>query len=195
MRLAGLGILVIFLASYGIGQAQSSKQVVERFLKVDTQGIRLTSAGWREADALFTKESTAPPRLEIVVVTNGYRITERTHGPDTAKFYVGYETLGKLNDRLRFVPEESRVQVRTFQEYTVVRGSKRWRLDPSDQMLKEITTSLTWRIEGVQPANAFLAVGGVLQYLKFQSQRSGKLSLRTNSKRSIPELKKYNKTN
>lgn len=189
-RLAVAGMLAVYLGSYLIGQAQSPRQVLDQLLKIDMRDLRLTPVGWREADALFTKESSAPPKLQVVIVANHYGVSEGVHEPGMTKFYVGYETLGKLDDQLRFVADASRTEVRNFQEYTVTLGSKRWELSPSDQRVKEITVPLGRRIEGVQPANA---VNGALQYLKSRTDKSDDPSIKTNAKRSIAELEKYDK--
>jgi hypothetical protein len=171
---------VIFAAlSAGvIGQAspRSPKDIVSEFVKLDVEGKRLSSEGWKHADELFVTPGPRPETKRIIVIAPGSSISQ-TGKPDADRdFYFGYEELGTLDiPSLRFVPTVVAEETRSYLEYQVVDDAR------GGELL----------ISGKQPAEMHLTVSAALDLLRNDSKTSHGEPANGNAERSIRTLEKY----
>src|SRR5579863_5397652 len=75
----------------------SPKGVLERFVKMDVEGERLTPQGWHRADALFVKSSKPFQPKVVLVIARSYAISRAPEKTSTTEFYMGYEEVGHIN--------------------------------------------------------------------------------------------------
>lgn len=152
--------------------AQKPMDVVQRFVRIDTDGERLTPDGWREADRLFLRHSTPPQDRRIIVIEKHYKVSESTL-PTNAGYYLGYWQIGRLDSSLRLHPFVSKTETRFFDKFVVQK------------------TGAGWKIEGPQPTEMHLTPEAAIRYLTEMRDNSTDASAKSNASRSIEILKRY----
>jgi hypothetical protein len=152
--------------------AQEPIVVIQRFVRMDVEGKRLSADGWREADQFFTHHSTPPREKRIIVIAKRYKVSESTL-PANAGYYLGYWQIGRLDSSLRLHPFASKVETRFFDKFAVHK------------------TEAGWKIEGRQPTEMHLTPNAAVRYLSEMRDRSTDVSVRSNAAKSIAILKRY----
>src|SRR5579871_4452475 len=96
--LTGLLSLVSSIAGQTVDPADSPRQVLEAYLKMDSEGGRLSARGWEQAAQFFVKPGPAPASY-VVAVTYGDRITDPTHfkGKNRARIEVICSAQGQID--------------------------------------------------------------------------------------------------
>jgi hypothetical protein len=130
----------------------SPKDIVDKFVKMDVEGERLTPEGWHQADALFVKSSEPPHTKVLLVIARHYAVseaTEKTEKTNRTEFYMGYEEVGRIDTTsLRFAPSNSGNATRSFDKYTVLlegNGSPEWRIDAAQPPAMHLTAEAAMR--------------------------------------------------
>src|SRR5436190_1862095 len=82
-------LFVIAAAQPSLASKKSPKTVVEEFWKMDTEGGRLTEAGWRAADAFFVRPVEPPEDKVILVIDKDFSVWDPTVKGTSARVIVG----------------------------------------------------------------------------------------------------------
>ena len=153
-----------------VTSTKSPKDVVERFMKMDAKGLRLTPDGWQNADALFVT-STEPFRPDFVtVIAPNYQASTMTGGPDTTVF-VGYEEVGKVDTALLRFSKVNNRMMKEFDKYTVV-----------------LTDAREWKIAGSQPKVMHLTPTAAMRYIEDRSTKVSDPKIKKNAAESLKTL-------
>jgi hypothetical protein len=172
MKLQFSTIIVTLACLTGVHSgAQPPIDVVRQFVRLDTEGRRLTVDGWRAADQLLTDHSTPPQEKRIVVIAKHYKVSESGLPANTA-YYLGYWQIGRLDSALRFHPFASRIETRFGDKFAVQK------------------TGAGWKIRGSQPREMHLTPSAAIRYLTEIGKRSS-AAIKSNAAKSLATLKRY----
>ena len=173
MWMAAIIAAVAVFVLPAITSTTSPKGVVERFAKMDAEGVRLTPEGWHEADALFVKSSEPFQPTVIVIIAPSSQVTTMTGGPDTT-VYVGYEEVGKVDTAsLRFA-KISNGFMKEFDTYTVVS-----------------TAARGWKIDGGQPKAMHLTAKAAVRYVEQKRAATSDLQVKKNADETLKRLAQF----
>jgi hypothetical protein len=180
--------IAVFVVSVR-GSTTSPKDVMERFVKMDIEGARLTPQGWHEADALFVKPSEPSQPKVLVVIARHYAVSEGTAKGNTGEFYMGYEEVGRINtSSLYFMPSSSGIEMRSFDKYTLVLTNA-YRTPAVDKdSTKGIQAPVEWRIDGVQPVAMHLTADAAMRYVTRIRAETSDRAIQKNADTSLTKL-------
>jgi hypothetical protein len=167
----------------------SPKGVLERFVKMDVEGERLTPQGWHRADALFVKSSKPFQPKVVLVIARSYAISRAPEKTSTTEFYMGYEEVGHINtSSLQFTSSNSGVPTRSFDKYTVV-------LTDGDRMQgtaraseQEGKTAREWKIDGAQPTTMHLTANAAIRFVTQMRDGTADPAVRKNADQTLLKL-------
>ena len=157
-----------------------AETVTQSFVKLDTLGARLTPESRRSAATLFESPDTDRSTLLVSVIGSHYGFSKLSQDAHDARFYFGYEVLGKLDDSLRFTPSRSAVEIRSFKKFRVVVGKK-----------NSNSETIEWRIVGSQPRGSFITPEAAIRYVTQMRDRTTDGTLKHNADKTIASLKRY----
>lgn len=194
MKTSSLFTAVVTLTAFVISasaSAISQKEVVERFVKMDVDGARLTPQGWRTADTLFTKPSEPLQAKVLVVIVRSYAVSTATGSTNTTEFYMGYEEVGRITaSSLHFAPTNNR-SMKEFGKYTVVLTKVQRTQGNSNETIQEENMPTEWRIDGAQPTAMHLTAEAAIQYVTQMRDKTTDLAIRRNATQTLAKLKPY----
>ncbi len=185
-------MLVIAVAGFGL-QAESAptsaKQIVERFVKTDVEGKRLTAKGWRNVDALFVEQSNLVEPKVIVVIGRNYAVSAQTEEVNTNEFYFGYEEVGRIStSSLRLIRTGSGIQSRSFDKYVVVENP----VNPTQGGTHgSERPSSAWRIAGAQPETMHLSIAAAIRWVGEKRSSTNDISIRGNADQTLKRLSSF----
>jgi hypothetical protein len=173
--------LLLFLGCME-SQVASPKDVVQQFVKMDLEGLRLTPQGWSQADAFFTKHTEASQPKFLVVIGRHYAVSQDM----TRKYYFafGYDDIGHIDTAtLRFMLAHVVPMVMySYKGYAVTRVGAAG---------QNGTSSGDWRIEGAQPGEMLLTAEAATRWLTQMRDKTTDPAIRTNADHTIAKLKPY----
>jgi hypothetical protein len=162
----------------------SPKDVVEQFVKMDVEGVRLTPQGWRAADMLFAKPSEPFQAKVVVVIGRSYAVSTATGKADSTEFYFGYEEVARIStSSLRFAPTNSGIETRSFEKYIVVSSSV--------GRTKENRNGSSVRIDGAQPTAMHLTAEAAIRYVTLMRDKTTDPEIRRTANQTLVKLKPY----
>jgi len=177
--LAGIGLLTAAGAPV-LSQAQSARDVLERFCELDAHGEQLAPDGWQNVVALFATPG-APRRDEITIVRD-FVVSRPRLEKGKAEFYVEYIQLGSIElSQLRFFPLPS-VKVRAG--FYVIRQSG----PRSGGALGRVEEPVEWRIEGSVP-EPHVTVDTAIRYTTELRANTRDATTRKNADKTLAALK------
>jgi hypothetical protein len=185
MRISAvLRIAITLLLFLGCMESQvaSPKDVVQQFVNLDVEGLRLTPEGWTQADALFTKHTKPSLPTFVVVIGRHYGVSQDMTRKDY--FVLGYDDIGHIDTgTLRFMltPVVPMVRYSTM-GYTVTRA---------DATGKNGSVSSDWRIEGAQPTEMHLTADSAIRWVTQRRDKTKDPTIRRNADQTIVKLKPY----
>jgi hypothetical protein len=194
-------LLVFLLIAFGViavsSQALTSSRVgkspeetVKLFVKMDSDGARVTPEGWQKADALFTRPSKLPTDFKIVVMASDYAVSDDPLAGKPGEIFLGYEELGELGPSLRFKLAPSRVETKTFESYIAVQIAAPAK-SPKAGVVAQENSSLKWRIQGTQPSLMHMTAPAAVRYLTRMKNETKDPAMKANAEKAIAILKKY----
>lgn len=164
------------------------KEVVQRFVDLDTRGMRLTSEGWQEADALFTEPSRRPPRKSLIIIAEHFAVSSGTTNENNAHFYFGYEELGRVGPELRFTPAMAKTETRSMDEYELTSFDTR---RTNDDASWKPAKGLDWKIKGPQPSVSHLTVDAAIRYIIRERSQATDPAVEKNADATLAALKRF----
>ena len=167
----------------------SPMQMVEQFVKMDVEGLRLTPQGWHKADALFSRPGNPSQPKVLIVIGRHYAVSRAARG-NMEEFYVGYEEVGRIDASLHFEPTIAAVETRSFEKYTVVLMSAR-PLETGGETKIEAGARHEWRIDGGQPAEMHLTAVTAMRYVSRMRAETANPILKKNAEQTIAKLRQY----
>jgi len=176
-----IGTLILALAgtaalSQSAAEATSTpKQVVEEFLKFETEGGRLTPEGLQRASRFFSRSAPEDKNRRIIVVTKAYSVDQMRSSGDGAKIYVGYHNLGEIDSALRYEKPNPKY-LKYSLIYNVVRTGN--------------ADTPEWKIEEDPWSKLMLSRDAALEYVTTTRQRTTDPSVKSNADRTIAILKR-----
>jgi hypothetical protein len=100
-----LGTAAVAQAIAGSSATLSPKQVVEEFVKLDTDGTRLTPQGWGDSNKFFLHPEPFSTKLTISVVSNEIDVSEKPADAAEATCVVfAHDLYGRIGPNLDFTP-------------------------------------------------------------------------------------------
>jgi hypothetical protein len=180
---------VLSLAQSSAGPTKSPKAVVEEFWKMETQGGRLTTDGWRSADRYFVRPIEPPNERVIGVVDNGFSIEDAyMRSGNAAVVTINVSGLAwKIDSKMRI-----RVfldQVKGFVIYDLVLTSKHWEFTPDHRTLREVSGEPEWRIE--KDGDIWLAADTAIRYLSQVRDTATDSVIKKNAEQSLATLRRH----
>jgi hypothetical protein len=167
----------------------SPKDVVDKFVKMDVEGERLSPEGWYQADALFVKSSEPPHPRVLVVIARRYAVSEVTEKAHTNEFYMGYEVVGRIDTTsLRFESSNSGIETRSFDKYTVVLADVNRAPETAKTTRHEGNASSEWRIDGTQPPAMHLTAAAAIRYVTQMGVKAADPVIQRNADLTIKKL-------
>jgi hypothetical protein len=171
-----------------ISQTKSPKEVVEEFLRMETEGGRLTPEGWAKAGAFFVRLSPPPRDRVIVVIARNYSVDEMWVRGDRAQVYNGYEDLGRIDSSLRYrSPDKSLFKTATLYHLTLT--NKHEELGLSEKTPREVAGPLEWRIEDAATV-LWLTLNTATRYVTEMRDKAADPTVRENGDATIMILKR-----
>lgn len=185
MRVSALlriAITLLLFLGYMESQVASPKDVVQQFVNLDVEGLRLTPEGWTQADALFTKHTKPSLPKFVVVIGRHYGVSQDM----TRKNYFafGYADIGHIDAAtLRFMLTPVVPMVRYwYKGYAVTRA---------DAPGTNGSASSEWRIEGAQPTEMHLTAESAIRWVTNARDKTTDPAIRRNADQTILKLKPY----
>jgi hypothetical protein len=164
------------------------KNVVEQFARMDVEGLRLTAAGWSEADALFVNSSKPAQPKFLVIIARHYAVSE---APERGKmtFCMGYEEIGRIDiGTLRFAATNGGIETRSCDMYTVVPAT----LPGTNAVPKqEQGAQPGWKIEGTQPTTMHITAVAAIRWVTQQRAEKADPATQRNADQTLVKLKPY----
>jgi hypothetical protein len=184
-------LAVAAFAVSGRAWTTSPKEVVDRFVKMDVQGARLTPQGWRAADALFAKPSEPFQAKVVVVIARSYSVSAATDRANTTEFYMGYEEVGRIaTSSLQFAPTRDGY-MNQFDKYTVVLIEVQGPHENSNVAKHKDDMSTEWKIDGAQPTAMHLTAEAAIKYVKQMRNETTDPAIRRKAARTLAKLAPY----
>jgi hypothetical protein len=146
------------------GSTKSPKAVVEEFWKMETDGQRLTTEGWRGADSFFVRPVIPPVKRHIIVIDKDYSVWDPVVKDDTAEVMIGISPpLWNIDSQMRISHFPARDETKSGVAIKLIRSSKYWHFGPDGRTLKEESGEPEWRI--AEPAmSIWLTVDAAIRY-------------------------------
>ena len=177
-----LWILVFVAAAFCNAQSsspptKSPKTVVEEFWKMDTEGGRLTEAGWRAADRFFVRPIEPPEDKVILVIDKDFSVL----------IVGGIGTVWKLNPQMQMSVFLD--QLKEFFVNQLVLTNKHWEFAPDHRTLKEVGNAPEWRLEK-ESNYVYLTVGTAIRYLSQIRDSTTDPVIKKNADRTLEVLRR-----
>jgi hypothetical protein len=190
------------------GAPSSPMGVLQAYRKMDSEGERLTPAGWRRAAKYFFRPE--PPPAHIVLhVTEGERVAELSPGlmpKESNRRALGEvmcSALGQIDSSGRFtslvspsgtaLPGQSGGKlygpVPLIRRYELILTETHWELGPNLEGPREVTGLREWRIETFE-AEPWITAETAIRYLTGLRDGSGREVTRRDAERSIVALRR-----
>ena len=167
---------------------QSPKRVVATYRRVDANGERLTTSGWKKCNVFFLHPGF-PPRDRVIGVMAGEIVGEATVKGDKAEVWTEFDFLGKVYPTGRFS--------RSLDGSPPVKGpvpsSSKYRLILVDQHSNSGAGEAAgggasrWKIEDFA-SDSMVKVNVAIRYLERLRDKSDNDDVKKNAERSIAEL-------
>ena len=159
-------------------QSTSPTDVVQQFVNIDVQGLRLTPQGWLRADALFTKHTELSPPKFVTVIAKRYAVSQDTTKKDY--FVFGYDDIGRIDtSTLHFTPTHVAGVMWSYKGYAVV-----------PRAANEQNAS-AWLIDGAQPQEMYLPVDIAIRWVSQLRDKTSDPKIRKNSDQTIAAIRPY----
>ena len=159
-------------------QVASQKEVVQQFVNLDVEGLRLAPQGWMQADALFTRHTEPSPPKFVVVIARRYAVSEHSTRKDY--FVFGYDDIGHIDSStLRFTPTHVAGVRWSYKGYAVV-----------PRAANEGSAS-TWLIDGAQPQEMYLPANIAIRWVSQVRGKTSDPTIRKNSDQTIAAIRAY----
>jgi hypothetical protein len=178
-------LTVAIVAGLSLGYAEtrtsSAKDIVEQFVKIDIEGLRLTGQGWGQADALFTKHTEPSQPKFLVVIGRHYGVSQDMTRKDY--FAFGYDDIGHIDTatlRFKLTPVVPMV-MHWYKGYAVTRAGA----EQNGSLPAE------WRIEGAQPGEMYLTAEAATRWLTQMRDKNTDHAIQRNADQTIAKLKPY----
>jgi hypothetical protein len=170
-------------------EPQSPKQVVERFVKMETNGERLTPDGWREASVFFVRPSPFPQHPRIFVIGDNFLVWDPviSIADNKAEVPVEVDPQGQIDGHLRFAPPSRRF-FKTSAYFHLVFTDKHWRLGPQGDPNEELTGPSRWLISSPNDT-VILTLSAAIRYVSRQRRENTDLTIKRNADLTLTKLK------
>lgn len=174
--------------SAGTG-AKLQKDVVEKFMKMETDGGRIQPEGWQEARSFFVRSSPFTSRGRIFVIGKSYFVWDpMTIPPGTTTVSVEVDPVGQIDSKLRFIPP-ARSYYKNSRYFKLVFTDKRWEMGHEGEAAREVTEpSPKWLID--EPNDSLmLMVSSAIRYVSEQRDATSDPIVKKNADVTIAKLK------
>jgi hypothetical protein len=168
--------------------AKSPKEVVEQFVKMETEGGRLTPDGWREASAYFVHPSPFTPDAKVVLIGKSYSVWDPMKMPSgTTTVSVEINLLGQLDSALRFTPPTRRFY-KNSRYFNLILTDRHLELGGKGEKSKEVTGPERWMIDG--PSDTLmLNIVTAIRYVSEARDKATNPSMKKNADSTLIRLK------
>lgn len=185
MRRRTISILVVAICA-AVARAQSGSaaptQVVEAFLKFETQGGRLTPGGWQKGNSFFSRPVESPKKMSVVLASKNYSVDEISVTGIKAEVNTGYDELGRIDPELRFTPPDPR-----YMKHGVLLHLVRNEVPPESHADAK---SSGWKIDD-PPGFLFLFPDAAVRYVDHVRTDTKDPQIRKNAEKTIAILKRF----
>ena len=186
-------IVALVIAFFSVPVTPSTpapEEVVDQFVRMDLEGVRLTPEGWRKADAFFVEHSDPFCPRVLIIIGRNYAISKPTVDAHTNEFVFGYEEVGRLDtSSLRFSPTITGIETRSGDSFTVV--NVRQNLDRDESAKKDKPDILQWKIAGAQPKVMHLTAKAAIHYLTQVRAKTSDRASQSKANEAISRLVPY----
>lgn len=177
-----LGFCIPVFTQSTAASPQSPKQVVEAYRRMDANGERLTTAGWKKGNTFFLNPGP-PSRDRGLGVMTGEVVGEAKVSGTRAEVWTDFDYLGKVCPTGRFS--------RSLGGSPPVKGPIPSRRRYSLVLIGSQATaegSSEWRIEDFEP-NSMVTMDVAIRYLQRLRHETRRDDIRKNAERSIAQLR------
>lgn len=168
--------------------AQAQKEVVERFIKVEIEGGRITPQGWQEARKLFVRSSPYVLRPKIFVIGKSYTVWDPMKVSGKPAVVVEIAPIGQIDAQLRFAPPARRYY-KNSRDFTLAFTERRWELGAKGEVSKEVMEpSARWLID--EPNDTLmLTVNSAIHYVGELRDATSDQTIKKNADVTLAKLK------
>ncbi len=168
-------------------EAESPKQLVERYWKLETSGERLTTQGWNKLEAFRIHPSPPPQRKVIVVVSPEFSVWDPIVNGSRATVNVDLKSIiGEISPEMRFT-RHSTDAIKEGILFKLEHTSKYWELSSDGKALREITGPPQWRID--EPSGKiWLNVDTAIHYVTEIRNKTNDPEIKRNAVQTITRL-------
>jgi len=165
---------------------KSPKVIVEEFWKMDTEGGRLTEAGWRAADRFFVRPIAPPLERTICVFDYDFAVRNPKIQDNKAQVIVGTAgTVWKIDSHMRLGICSD--QGKDFWVHKLVLSAKHWEFTSDGRSLKEVDGEPEWRFEK-EGNHVYVTVETAIRYLSQVRDSSTDPVIKKNADRALEVL-------
>jgi len=176
-------------------RANSPKEVVHEFLKMELEGARLTLEGRLKTAHLLVRPKTAPPDA-IDIVSNNFEI----HEPPATEPHVNFDIYfpyfyGWLDSALRFeaapheAPGNGLIREGINVQYALLLTDKQGELEPGRRGTEEGRRAREWRIENA-PSFGTINLATAIRYVTEIRDKTTDPVTKKNADQTLGKLKK-----
>lgn len=191
-----LALLVTFAVAAATAQPpeasiKSPKEVVEEFWQLETNGERLTPAGWNHANRFFV-HATPPPANKVIRIINASSVWDPIVSafhvvPDgTAEINVGVLAIWGIDSDMRFFVASK--TMKSTMLYKLVLTSLHWERGPDGTSATPVGGPLEWRFRETG-GTIWLGVDAASRYVIDVRDRTTDPEIRKNCTTTIRKLK------
>lgn len=181
-------VVAIGAAHPSIAQTKSPKAVVEDFWKMDTEGGRLTDAGWRAADSFFVRPIQPPKNKIICVIGSSYSVGYVRVNGNAAEVIVNTAgTAWKIDPMMRLGVCSD--QVKVFWMYKLKLTHKHWEFASDHRTLTEVSGPAEWRLER-EDNYVYLARDTAIRYLTDVQRNTTDSAMKKNAEHTLATMKR-----
>jgi hypothetical protein len=184
-----LGAAMVAQGVAGPNVTPSAKQAVEEFVKIETDGTRLTPQGWNDANKFFLHPEAFSENITISVVSNEIDVSQKPAADREATCVVFiHDVYGVIDPDLRFTPTPSHAS----NGAVVLRGATstyhlELTADTSGQ--DSNPTPGDWKIKDFQ-RTVMLNVPTAIRYLTEEREKAVAPAVRRNAEAALAALAK-----
>jgi hypothetical protein len=191
LRLA-VSATVIFAAVLTQSSTRLPRDTVEQFVKMDVEGERLTPKGWRNADALFVRQSEPLRPKDLIVIARHYAISQISSEGNKPQFVMGYEQAGHIDtSSLRFAPVNKGIETRSFDNFTVILIGYSREVKADNNAKQDQDATVEWKIDGAQPQTMHLLPDAAIRYVTEMRTKATDIVVRKNAEAALAALSRY----
>ncbi len=181
-----LGADILLAQTMGT-EAKSPKEVVEQFLKMETQGGRITPEGWRKASTFFVRPSRPSRDIRVFVVYRDYAVWNPVIKGTTATVMMDIYSEGRIDSALRYTPPDAH-SYKSGIMFKLVLTDKYWELGPHGNATTEVAGPREWRIDEASPM-LVLNAQSAIRYVNEMRDRTTDPVTKKNARTTLLALK------